>query len=66
MHPFGVQLHLEEVARARAEWTKAQNEFNTTVRKIMERLLHEAAAARMSPEQVAKAAHLTPPVFGLR
>lgn len=60
MHPFGVELHLQEVGRAKSEWAKANNEFNTKVDQIMNRLLHEAAAARMSPEQVAKASGYSP------
>jgi hypothetical protein len=54
MLKFDVQVQLEGVAEARAEWKKAFNTFNQNMNKVMARLLHEAAVNRMSVEEVAK------------
>lgn len=51
--------HLERVREAKREWTIARISFDTDVNAMMRRLLHEAAANYMSPEDVAKASGFT-------
>jgi hypothetical protein len=54
MKQFEVELALQEIEAARKQWGDAHRDFDRTLNKIMARLLHEAAANRMSVEQVAK------------
>lgn len=53
MQKFDVQMALEKVAEARHAWGAASGRFNEDVQYVMGRLLHEAAANRMSVEDVA-------------
>lgn len=53
MKKAGIIEALLRVRVAKAQWAVAQTKFNSDTEAIMSRLLHEAAAARMSPEEVA-------------
>ena len=59
MDQFGISLHLEQIMKAREEWRSAYTSFVADTELLMGRLLHEAAVARMSVEQFAKASGLT-------
>lgn len=60
MDKFGVQLSLESVAEAKGKWAEAVTTFNEEVESVMTRLIHEAAALRMSAEQVSQYSGYTP------
>lgn len=60
MQKFDVQIALEGVRDARGKWSRAQREFQTNVDKVLNRLIHEAAACYMSVEEFAKASGLSP------
>lgn len=60
MEKFGVQLELEALAKVIKEWAAAIKQHQSDVDTVMSRLLHEAAANRMSPEQVARSLGSTP------
>lgn len=55
-----INLALSEVREAKSTWADRVTEFNSGVLAVMRRLLFEAAANRMSPEQVARASGYTP------
>lgn len=59
MQKFDVQIALEGIAEAKAEWATAITKFNADVEAVMQRLLHGAAVNYMSAEEVAKASGLT-------
>lgn len=59
MNKFEIDLNLEHVAAQRKVWNDAAREFGDRVDKAMKRLIHEAAAARMSHVEVAKKAGFT-------
>lgn len=59
MQKAEVNTALTQIAEARAAWVKINNEFNSNVDRLMTRLLNEAAANRMSVEEVARASGLT-------
>lgn len=59
MEKFALQLHLEHVREARIEKNNADAEFNASVDRMMNRLLHEAARSMMSAHEVGKHAGLT-------
>ena len=54
MKKFDVQIALEGIREAKAEWAKAVRAFNADVEKVLVRLLHEASVNYMSPEEVAR------------
>lgn len=58
MQKFDVVIALEKVAEMRSKWIASKREFDEGINKIMARLLHEAAAQRMSVEEVAAASGL--------
>jgi hypothetical protein len=60
MQKFDVQIALEGVREARGEWSRAQQEFQSNVDKVLDRLIHEAATCFMSVEEFAKASGLSP------
>lgn len=59
MNIIEVEHALETVALARKQWAEAQNQFNAEVERTMKRLIHEAAANRMSVQHVAKVSGYT-------
>jgi hypothetical protein len=59
MNKFEIELNLKHVAEARAQYNAAAKEFGLRVDKAMKRLIHEAAAQRMSVPQVAKLSGFT-------
>lgn len=59
MLKFEVQVALEKVREARAEWAAGSREFRDGVDKVMSVLLHEAARNRMSVHDVAHSSGLT-------
>lgn len=59
MRKFDVQIALEKVGEARAEWSARQREFQAGVDSVLAVLLHEAARAYMSPDEIAKASGLS-------
>lgn len=59
MQKFEIDLNLEHVAEQRKLWNDAAREFGDRVDKAMKRLIHEAAAARMSHVEVAKKSGFT-------
>lgn len=59
MHKFEVELALDAVAKARAEWAAANLKFRSNVDFVMTRLIYEAAVNRMSAQQVSKHAGLS-------
>lgn len=54
MDKFALELELEALAHARREWETAIREYRDGHNYILRRLLHEAAANRLSPEWVAR------------
>lgn len=54
MQKFEIELNLEAVCEAKRKAAAAQREFGLRINKAMTRLIHEAAAQRMSVAQVAK------------
>lgn len=54
MQKFDVQIALEGIAEANAEWRKALAEFNRDTEYVMNRLVREASVNYMSAEEVAK------------
>lgn len=60
MKKFDVIIALESVQSAKREWAAGVTMFNASVDTLMSRLLHEAAANYMSPEEVARASGFTP------
>lgn len=54
-----ILLQLEKINLAKTEWATEVTEFNDSINVMMRRLLHEAAAAFMSPEEVARASGFT-------
>lgn len=59
MQKFTVQMALESIGEARAEWAKAKTKFDADVRMVMRRLIMEAAINYMSAEDIAKFSGLT-------
>lgn len=59
MDKFGITLQLERVREANEKWRVALAKKNADVEWMMRRLLHEAAHAFMSPEEVATASGYT-------
>lgn len=59
MKKLDVIVQLEKVHEAKAQWAKAQMDFNTSIEYMMARLLREAAVNYMSPEEVARASGFT-------
>lgn len=55
-----VREALAELKDARSQWGKAHEKFNIAAEKVAIRLIHEAVAARMSVEDVARIGGLTP------
>jgi hypothetical protein len=53
MKQFEVELALQHVATEMSKWNEAHHNFLREVGKIMDRLIHEAVANRMSVEQIA-------------
>lgn len=49
-----VEEGLRKVAEARKEWALAQAKFNADIEDTLDVLLNEAAANRMSPEQIGR------------
>lgn len=60
MQQADVREALTELKEARSQWGKAHAEFNDAAEKVAVRLIHEAIAARMSVEDVARHGGLTP------
>lgn len=60
MKKFDVQIALEGVRDAKSQWARAVRTFNADVEKVLVRLLHEASANYMSPEEVARHSGLSP------
>lgn len=54
MDKFVVQLNLEHVRDARAVFNEASRKFTEDISAAMTRLIHEAAAQMMSPQDVAR------------
>ena len=54
MEKFEIEINLEHIAAQRKAWNEAANEFGKRVDRAMKRLIHEAAAMRMSATTVAK------------
>lgn len=59
MKKFDVEISLEAVREAKAEWAKGVTKFNSDVTFVMARLLREAARNYMSAEEVSKASGFT-------
>lgn len=59
MKKFEVQMQLEKVRDACAEWNAARREFRVGYNRVMNRLLHEAVRNRMSVADIAAASGLT-------
>lgn len=60
MDRFGVQLALETMNEAAAEWKSAFKKFSEEFEKVMTRLMFEGMANGMSVEQFAQASGMTP------
>lgn len=54
MKLFEIQMTMQRIREARAEWSAKHREVNEVAARSMRRLLHEAIAQRMSVEDVAK------------
>ena len=59
MEKFEIEINLEHIAAQRKAWNEAANEFGRRVDRAMKRLIHEAAAMRMSVPDVAKLSGFT-------
>lgn len=59
MQKFEIQLNLEHIKQARKAYNDAAREFGERVDKAMKRLIHEAAAQRMSITEVGKLSGFT-------
>jgi hypothetical protein len=59
MLQFEVELALQEVAQEVQKWKVAYHDFLQGVNRVMDRLIHEAVANRMSVEQIAGLSGLT-------
>lgn len=59
MQKFEIQLNLEHIEQARKAYNTASREFGERVDKAMKRLIHEAAAQRMSITEVGKLSGFT-------
>lgn len=60
MNKFEIVINLEHIAEQRNKWNAAYNEFGKAVDQSMRRLIHEAAAQRMSVFEVSKAVGMAP------
>lgn len=58
MNKFGVTMALGRVHEARSKWNSAKRDFDEAVDKVMAVLLHEAARALMTQQEVAAASGL--------
>lgn len=59
MQKFEVEIHLARLAEARAELNRRVREFNDNSDRALKRLIHEAAANRMSAQEVGKHAGMS-------
>jgi hypothetical protein len=59
MNKYDVQMALERSADHREQWRKAIAQYREDMRKVMRRLIHEAAYHRMSVEEVARLSGLS-------
>lgn len=59
MEKFEIDINLEHIAASRKKWNDASRQFGEAVDKALTRLIHEAAAQRLSIQYVAGKAGFT-------